>query len=391
MAAIAAPAARRGAPRTARSTAELESIRAAWETFAWPRVDADLDFLAALVDVAPESERPHVEVIERDGAPVAMVVGRIENARLDVSFGYRAVYRPRVRMLTVAHGGLAGGEAEAGAIVDAVLRMLRDGEADVAVLPGVVTGSRLLEEARRRPRALSRDHALDARLHRRLELPPAYAEFLAGRSKSTRESVKRYTKKLLRDLGDRLEMRVLSRPHELDEVFALTEEVAAKTYQRGLGVALADTEQSRRLIGLGLERGWFRTWVLSLDGRPIAFWPGWTYGRTFHIGTPGYDPELAEYRLGTYVLMQIVEAMCADPGVDAIDFGPGDSEYKRRFSSVEWEETDVLLFAPTFRAARINLVRTAILRSASLARRVLARAGVEERLKRAWRRRLAGS
>ena len=390
MAPAAASASPSGSVRTARSLTELESLRSAWAGFDWPRVDADPDFLATLVETTSGEVRPHVSVLERSGAPAAMLVGRIEESRLDVRFGYRSVFRPRVRILTVAHGGLAGGDREAPALVGEVLRALRDGEADVALLPGVRVDSQLLAEACVRPGTLYRDGALDPRLHRRLELPPTFEEFLRDRSKSTRESVKRYTKKLLRDLGDRIELREFSKPEEIDELFAATEAVATKTYQRGLGVALADTEQSRRLIGLGLERGWFRTWVLLLDGSPIAFWPGWTYGRTFHIGTPGYDPALSEYRLGTYVLMRIVEALCADPDVDAVDFGPGDSEYKRRFSTDEWEETDVLLFAPTFRGARINATRTVILRGAALARRALERAGVEERVKRAWRRRLAG-
>jgi CelD/BcsL family acetyltransferase involved in cellulose biosynthesis len=379
------------AQRIARTVGELELLRDAWDAFAWPRVDADPDFLAALVESIPGEVRPHVAVLERNGSPAAMLVGRIEETRLDVRFGYRTVFRPRVRLLTVAHGGLAGGDAEPAALVDEVLRLLRDGEADVALLPGLRTGSALLAEARGRPGALACDRALDSRLHRRLELPATYDEFLRSRSKSTRESVKRYSKKLERDLGDRIAFRVFSDPGEIDEMFAVTEAVAAKTYQRGLGVALADTDQSRQLVSLGLERGWFRTWVLLLDGSPVAFWPGWTYGRTFHVGTPGYDPALAEYRLGTYILMRIVSELCADPAVDAVDFGPGDSEYKRRFSTDEWQETDVLVFAPTFRAARINATRTAILRSAALARRALERLGVEQRLKRAWRRRLSSA
>ena len=186
-------------------------------------------------------------------------------------------------------------------------------------------------------------------------------------------------------------MRVWSEAADIDEMFAATETVAAKTYQRGLGVALADNDQARRLVTLGLERGWFRTWVLYVGEDPVAFWPGWTYGGAFYIGTPGYDPALAEYRLGTYILMRIIEELCTDPEVATIDYGPGDSEYKRRFSNVEWDETDVLVFAPTFRGARINLTRTAIVRGESVARRAVKRAGVEQRLKQAWRRRLAAS
>src|SRR5262249_22667570 len=178
--------------------------------------------------------------------------------------------------------------------------------------------------ARRR----SRDRGVTVGTHRRLELPETFEEFVQSRSKSTRQSITRYTKKLERELGDRLSFRVYSRPEELDEMFEAVEPVAAQTYQGGLGVALRDDERNRRLVALGLERGWCRNWVLSLDGRPVAFWPGWIYDRTFYIGTPGYEPELSDYRPGQYVLMRVFADLCADPEVDRCDFGPGDSEYK---------------------------------------------------------------
>ena len=283
--------------RIARTPAEMQSLRQAWTEFAWPRVDADLEFLATLIETLPVGTRPHVAVIDRDGEPTAMLVGRIEDTRLAVAFGYRIVFRPWVRILTVAHGGFGGGESEPAAIMDEVLRLLRDGEADVALLPGLREGSSLLVEARSRPQFFARDRGLSLRMHRRLDLPGTYEEFLRSRSKSTRESIKRYSRKLERDLGQKLRMRVFSETRDIDEMFAATETVAAKTYQRGLGVALADNDQARRLVRLGLERGWFRTWVLYVDEEPVAFWPGWTYGGTFYVGTPGYDPALAEYRL----------------------------------------------------------------------------------------------
>jgi CelD/BcsL family acetyltransferase involved in cellulose biosynthesis len=367
--------------RLARSTDELEAVRDAWSAFTWPRVDADLDFLAALVDCSPEAVRPHVAALGD-----AMVVGRIEETRLEARIGYRTVLKPSVRMLTVAHGGLAGVAA-----VDEILRALREGEADVALLPSLRADSALYEAARSRPPRRSRDRAVTVRTHRRLELPETFDEFVQSRSKSTRQSITRYTKKLERELGDRLSFRVYSRPEELDELFEAVEPVAAQTYQGGLGVALRDDERNRRLVALGLERGWFRNWVLSLDGRPVAFWPGWIYDRTFYIGTPGYKPELSDYRPGQYVLMHVFADLCADPEVDRCDFGPGDSEYKRRFSNEEWDEADVLVFAPTVKGLRVNAGRTTVALADRGLRAVAGKTGLAEPLKRAWRRRLSSS
>ncbi len=375
--------------RTATTVAGLGDVREAWSAFSWPRVDADLDFLATLVESAADGVRPHVAAIELADGRHAMLVGRIEKTELESRIGYRAILRPKVRLLTIAHGGLAGGEGAAHALVDEILRTLRAGEADVALLPSLRVDSKLYAAARSRPPARSRDRVVESRTHRRLELPASFDEFLKTRSKSTRESIKRYSRKLERELGERLSFRLYDEPGSIDELFAAVEPVAAKTYQRGLGVALRDDDRNRPLVALGLDRGWFRVWVLSLDGAPVAFWPGWLYDRTFYIGTPGYDPALSDYRLGQYVLMRLIGDLCADPAVERCDFGFGDSEYKRRFSSEDWQEADVLVFAPSARGSFVNAARTGIGLADRGLRWTVAKAGVEERLKRIWRRRLA--
>jgi CelD/BcsL family acetyltransferase involved in cellulose biosynthesis len=220
-------------------------------------------------------------------------------------------------------------------------------------------------------------------------VPGTLDEFVASRSKKTRDNLKRYAKKLLRDHGDELSLRVFSKPEEIDELFAAVEEVAAKTYQRGLGVAIADGAEHRRLIGVGLERGWFRAYVLSLAGRPVAFWPGTAFRGTFSVGTPGYDPAFAEYRVGMYVLLRVIEDLCADEGIDVLDFGPGEAAYKRQLGNESWEEEDVLVFARTLRGIRVNASRTIVAGAVTGAQAAVEKAGVDGWLRRRLRQKLA--
>jgi hypothetical protein len=365
------------------------ALRRHWQAFSWPRVDADLDFVEELVAASPEAVRSCVIPVSGASGRGAMVVGRIEDTTLVTSVGYRELLRPRVRMLTVAPGGIAADDAYATQAIGGVIDVLRRNEADVAVLPGLRNGSSLLRAAQSMPAFLCRDRVVETRTHRLLELPASFDEFLSGRSKSTRDGIKRYSRKLERDFEGRISFTVYQEPGAIDELFAAVDPIAAKTYQAGLGVALRDEPRNRRLAAFGLERGWFRVWVLSLDGAPVAFWPGWLYNGSFYIGTPGYEPGLSEYRLGQYVLMRLIADLCVDPQVDVCDFGGGDAEYKRRFASESWEETDVLIFAPTLKGARLNAMRTAVASGARALRWAVAKLGVEEKLKQAWRRRLA--
>jgi CelD/BcsL family acetyltransferase involved in cellulose biosynthesis len=375
----------------ARTFEDLEALRPLWEGSSWRRVDADPDFFAAFARGSAHVIRPHVVRLEGEGdGPQGLVVARLEDANVSVRVGYKTVYRPRLRLLVVAHGGFAIGDREqlAAEAVRALLGTLRRREADAVLLPALPTESELFRAATSLPSRLARQHLLTPTTHWRLVLPPSYDEFLASRSKKTRENVRVYRNRLLREFGDRLGVEVLSSPQDADRLFDELGELAAKTYQSGLGEGFADTEVKRDLIRLGLERGWYRAYVLTLDGQAVAFWPGYAYGGTFFVGTPGYDPHLAVYSIGTYLLLRVIEDLCSDAEVGTLDFGFGDADYKRRFGSESWNEADVMIFAPTLKGVRVSLTRTAILTAARGARATLDRLGLEARLKRRWRRKL---
>jgi CelD/BcsL family acetyltransferase involved in cellulose biosynthesis len=369
---------------------EIEAIRPVWEAAAVGRHDADIDFYLAFARSRERFVRPYVLLGERDGALESMLIARVEDVELPAKVGYAKVFSARLRSITVVHGGLVGvTEETAQALLGRIRQSLARGEADVLTLPAQPAGSPLLRAALESLPAFRRAAMGEPATHRTLALPGSYDEFLRSRSKSTRESVKRYRKKVERELGDRLDLRTYREPEDLDRIFADTEPVAAKTYQRGLGVALADSSDQRALIEVGLRRGWFRTYVVYLDGDPIAFWPGYLHRGTFHIGTPGYDPAYADYRIGTYLQMRMIEELCAEPGVHTVDYGFGDAEYKRRFGSDSWEESGVLVFAPRPRALAVNAACSAVHAVASAARAAMSRAGVLDRFKQGWRRRLA--
>lgn len=370
---------------TARTVEELEKLRPALRALPPERVDADPDFFLQVL-ATRDSARPHVVAATR-GKERAVFVGRIERTELRTTVGYRTVLNPSVRALVLAHGGYVdatGGEL-AGVLVRELLAALRRGEADVLQLPALRVGSPLHAAASAAPR-LQRQPFASVRVHRRLELPSSYEEFLKSRSRSTRESVKRYTNRLLRDHGDELDVRLLREPADLDRIVRDLDDVASKTYQRGLGVAFDANERDR--TALGLERGWFRVWVLYRQEQPIAFWPGWIYEGTLFIGTPGYDPAYGDYRVGQYLQMRMTEDLCLDPEVAAVDYGFGDAEYKRRFGTESWDEQDVVIFRRSPRGLALNAARGGVTGAVNVAKRILGGERVG-RLKRSWRRRLS--
>jgi hypothetical protein len=372
--------------RVLRSYEELEQARDLWG--AWPRPDADLDFFTAVARSRPEVSRPHVLLILRDGKRAGMAVGRLERIPLECSIGYRVVHKPLVRSISIVPDGVAYSDDPdvLAALVQELRAALVRGEADMVDIAHVPTGSLLHRTALEVSSPLFRQHAARIDPHWTAVIPDSLEAFLGARSRNTRENVKRYSKRLLREFGERLSVETFESGADSDRLFGRIEPVAAKTYQRRLGAGFADTEEQRRLVELGLERGWFRAWVLSIDDEPQAFWHGMAYAGTFFIGSPGYDPALAQHRIGMFLQIRMIEDLCSDPDVHAIDYGFGFAQYKRSFGDEFREETDVRLFARTPRGAWLNLAKSSTLALDQLAKSALRRAGVAERIKRAARR-----
>ncbi len=377
--------------RTARSWAELEALREPWAALQGSRVTTDPDVFPIVVDTDERAIRPHALLLERDGAPRALVLARVEALELTTRIGYRPVYSPKVRALTVVYGGVLGevDESDAALILRELRGELAAGGADLLRLRGLEVGSALHAAAAAAPPRALRERNTRQTAHWELDVPDSYDAFMQSLSKSTRDGAKRYAKKLEKEYGDRLALEVFRDVADSDRVFADLQRVAAKTYQHGLGVAFGQTEAQRRLTRALMERGWFRAYVLYLDAEPIAFWHGYAYRDTFATGVPGFDRAHAELRVGNYVLLKLIADLCDDPAMHTLDYGFGDAEYKRRFGTRCRFEQDVHLFARSFKGLRVNLLRSGLTAAAGGARRGLTRGNLLDRLKRGWRDRLS--
>jgi CelD/BcsL family acetyltransferase involved in cellulose biosynthesis len=371
-----------------RDLAGIDSIRADWERLQGDRITTDPDYFAVTVEADPKIVRPHVVLLRRGGAGVAMLVARLETLKLNVRLGYKTVYAPRVRSLTIVSGGVLGnpGDADFEALLASLRASLAGGEADMATFHYLPVDSAFLRIAGASAGPLGRQHFLESELHWELELPESFDAFLATLSSSTRKNVRQLSRRLESKHGEGLELRTFTEPSELDAFFGDVEAIAAKTYQRGLGVSFGDTSTHRARTTLSMEQGWFRGYVLYLDGQPSAYQAGELYGQRYRASATGFDPELGQLRVGTYLLMRVI-ADLAQLGARVLDYGVGDADYKRSFGTSSTHEAKLVLYAPTFRARRINFVRTAVVAAEAVGKRVLGPARLSA-LRRQWRARL---
>lgn len=390
MATVSSPPARAASGlrlTTARAQADLERIRPAWDELLGDVVYADPDYVESLIRTSTPAARLEVLLAERGDRAEALLVGRMEPVRLPCHLGYKELRLPALRAITVVYGGLLGAApAETIARMLASLRTsLSTGEADVVLFRELRVGSSLHRQVGQVAGVL-RSRASHRSIHRELTLPDSPEAFLGSLSKSTRDGVKRYRRKLERELGERLEVRQYRSPDELDELVAMLNAVAERSWQRGIGSGFRDDDANRERLALALERNWLRACVVLADGEPIAFWHGIGCGGRLISGIPGFDPRYSELRVGTYALVRLIESLTTDPDFSVLDFGLGDAEYKRRFATGSWEEESLALFACRPKPYALGLFRAGVRATNDGLRFALGRAGLTGRVRNAWRR-----
>jgi Acetyltransferase (GNAT) domain len=340
-----------GTVHVARTIAEVEALRDAWATLPWADLEADVDFFLTVARL--RDLRPHVLVVVRDDAVVAMAMGRIERRDPGARIGGRGLPAPKLRCVTIVHGGVAAqDDAALDSLVAGLWATVRSGAADAVYLHKAAVGGPLARACERGWRTALRPATAPPTGHWHLRLAATFEDYLATLSSRTRRSVRKGARVLEGEHGDRIALRRYGAdgPADRAALVADLEAVAARSYQRGLGGGFTASEEMLALLDLGLEQRRVRAWVLTLDGAPVAYELGHGFSITFFGAATGFVPELRDLRVGTYVQMRMVEDLCAVDGIDTIDFGYGDAEYKSSFAHDRTEDADITLLGPRGRA-----------------------------------------
>ena len=372
--------------QVARTREQVLAFRPIWETLQ-THPNTALDFYLETLNSLGGVLRPHVLLLSREEIPQSILVGRVDDAWLESRIGYKVIHRSRIRRLTVLHGGLLGDFclSNATALMQTLNGELTRGEVDAVWFNCLRSDSALRQAIGQCSGALLADHFPERGVHWRAHLLGSYQKFLSGLTSKTRNNLRRHSTRLIKAHGSNLDVKCLRNPEDLERIMNETEHIASQTYHRNLGVGFVKDTGTEHLIKLALSQGRFRSYFLYLNQKPCAFWHGMLYGNVFFSGATGADPSYREFGVGTYLLMKIFEDLCNLGGVEVIDFGLGDAQYKKEYCDENWPESSLYLFAPTLRGLMLNLLRTPIMFADTSARKILQRLRLKENLKRTWR------
>lgn len=374
----------------ARTVGEVEALRPLWERLGAGNIDADIDYFLAVVRSAPDVLGPHVLHLERPGRQDLVVVARRVDQRVPLRIGYRRVATLRLRALLVSFDGILGvrSEDDHDAALAAVRAELGRGAADVVVFQKLPADSALWRVARTGVPPAQRAASAPV-AHHRLTTADSLDALLDQRPSKSRQRIRREMSRFRRDHAGRFEIRRLDSAEGVTDDSAQLERdieaVAALTYQRNLELGSVRPSVQSALLATARDRGWLRAWMLYLDGRPVSFWWGMRYGPAFEPGSTGYDPAHHDAGVGTFTFLQMVDDLCHDPQVEVIDFGFGDAEYKRRFSTSVEDSRDLRVYARRPRAMLVRAATAAVALAGTAVQRLRSSRWADA-LKRRWRR-----
>ncbi len=374
--------------RIIREIDELEGLRSYWQRWV-VHPNADMDAYISTLRMTPGAA-PLVLVAYRDGIPDAMLLGREDIGEVNAKLGYKTIVSPKLRRMVFVYCGLLGNASSEncdnlGATIHGCLRRH---EADVAFFNKLKTDCELYRTMTRSVRVLARDLCPQIDTHRSMTLPQHADDLYRSGSAKVRKNLRWQSRRMVKDHPGAVVLRCYQFPPELDKLFRDVEQIASKTYQRGLGVGFVDSPSMRERLYLEARHGWLRAYLLYIQDRPVAFWIGKRYGETFYSDFMGYDADFGRYSPGMYVVTNVIEGMYeSQDRPQSIDFGLGDAQYKAVLADIEWQEGSLYVFAPTLKGFALNLLRTSVVAGDQAAKRLLGRGALLQRAKKLWRTR----
>ncbi|NGZ09622.1 MAG: GNAT family N-acetyltransferase [Nitrospira sp. LK70] len=375
--------------RIVRTFEELEAVRIKWEKWQ-SHPNNDFDQFRLVCQLRSEVEQPCVTLIEQEGQVRALLVGRLEQKQFAPSIGYLKPLKMPVRVLAVLHEGILGNvdDKTATQAIEYLWSLLCSNMADAVDFHYLSEDSPILKALQRHRSGWFCDKKPRLSVHWEMNLP-AEGPFIENKVRAKhRTGIRKKERDLESAFPGKVSWTWMSRFDDIPGICARLEEVAEHAYQRGLGSGFIDNEEYRQRFALFAGRGQLRAQLLEIDGRIRAFWFGYLYRGIFHLSETGYDPVLSRYEVGTLIFIRLSDELARE-GVRKLDFGIGDAHYKRRFGDRSWQEGTVWLFAPTGKGLVLRSCIGLFAAIDMFGRNMMQNIGVLDRLKTAWRRRLA--
>lgn len=380
--------------RIAETPDEIEAIRPIWEQMhsceKYPTVDADIDRYLSVIESMEEESQPYVLVFSYESEPVAMIIAKIQSREVVISFGYKNLFKPKLKCLVVTYGGILGqiNSGTGSLLIRELMQQLRYRKIDMVYFNQLKADSKLFNLSRKLPNFLCRDYVPVLDLHWQTTVCGSKDEYYKSLSRNERRNISRHTKQLEQKASDSVELKTYRGLDGLDEYISIASGISSITYQKMITGGFSDSRIIRSLLTQSAKKDWLRAYILYAGSVPVAFESGLVYRSTYFAEYRGYHPDWTCGSPGSILLLKVLEEFSEDQNIQKYDYGFGDAPYKQRYGHENWTEAPIYIFAPRIYPVFINIIRTLIASLNISIKFILKKFGFVDKVKRIWRKHL---
>jgi CelD/BcsL family acetyltransferase involved in cellulose biosynthesis len=169
-------------------------------------------------------------------------------------------------------------------------------------------------------------------VNHRIQLPQTADEYCAMLSPSTRQNLRRTTRRFLEKNNGRIVK--CSTPDDVPRLLDWTQQIRANSWQgRTFSRLDSGCDSLRDLLAEIAKHGWLRSYVLFDGDQPVAYEHGYVYRHTYYGLECAYDSRWISAGPGSIVLFLAIQDLIEKESTNTLDFGVGDMPYKQTFGN----------------------------------------------------------
>jgi hypothetical protein len=175
-----------------------------------------------------------------------------------------------------------------------------------------------------------------------------HQEYINGFKSKQRISFKRKIKKINEAFPGKVEVHRIDHIEDLDYLTVSAKQILKNSWKtQNLSHPIPESIKNEEFLHRATEKGFLRSYVLSLDGNPCAFAVGFLHNGIYHCTDTAYDVNYAKHSPGTVLLYKAIEDLINSDQVKIIHFGITDAQYKRELCNYQTREASLMIMRPT--------------------------------------------
>jgi len=291
--------------------------------------------------------------------PKTLLIATVRENYFKLKLGYKSLLSLKTRYLEIMYNGIIGDDSPVVCryTINFLKKILAKEKIDYIFFKQLDINSNLYKAAKKYGGIFSISRFEVRNPHLFIDIPDSYEKFLENQTSKRRHEIRRYAKRIENDFKDKILVKLLEEPEEIDLILKDTTEIASKTYQDKIGAAVVNDKETRERFLFELRNRRLKVFIMYLEGKPVAHWIVFLYRGTILGGTTGYLQEYNRYRPGLYLFLKMINYLCQNGKVNKLDFGFGDAQYKREFASSINIESNIFIYSVSPRGFILNFIR----------------------------------